>query len=100
MTDSLSDDARLRATEAQMRRALGLHNTIPTQAATIPPTTSPGASSPQRRRFVRDGEVPVSVLHRDQDGGASTNKLDAARQALREQIEAREQAERRLQEAE
>ena len=27
MTDSLSDDARLRATEAQMHRALGLHNT-------------------------------------------------------------------------
>ena len=37
MTDSLSDDARLRATEAQMRRALGLHNTSPTQAATVPP---------------------------------------------------------------
>ena len=98
MTDSLSDDARLRATEAQMRRALGLHNTSPTQA-TIPPTASPGASSPQRRRFVRDGEVPVSVLHRDQDGGASTNKLDAARQALREHVEAREQAEHLLQEA-
>ena len=99
MTDSLSDDARMRATEAHMRRALGLHNTSPTQA-TIPPTTSPVTSSPQRRRFVRDGEVPVSVLHRDQDGGASTNKLDAARQALREQVEARERAEHLLREAE
>ena len=100
MTDSLSDDARLRATEAQMRRALGLHNTTPMQAATIPPTTSPGASSPQRRRFVRDGEVPVSLLHRDRDGGAGTNKLDATRPALREQVEARERAEHLLQEAE
>jgi hypothetical protein len=99
MIDSLSDDARLRATEAQMRRALGLHNASPTQDRPVPPPTSPVASSPQRRRFVRDGEVPVSVFHRDQDGGASTNKLDAARQALREQIEAREQAEHLLQEA-
>ena len=55
------------------------------------PPASPGASSPQRRRFVRDGEVPVSVIRRDQDDGANTNKLDATRQALREQIEAREQ---------
>ena len=99
MTDSLSDDARLRATEAQMRRALGLHNASPTQDRPIPPTASPGASSPQRRRFVRDGEVPVSVIRRDQDDGANTNKLDATRQALREQIEAREQAEHLLQEA-
>jgi flagellar biosynthesis GTPase FlhF len=99
MTDSLSDDARLRATEAQMRRALGLHDISPTQTVPIPPPASPGASSPQRRRFVRDGEVPVSVIRRDQDDGANTNKLDATRQALREQIEAREQAEHLLQEA-
>ena len=99
MTDSLSDDARLRATEAQMRRALGLYNASPTQDRPVPPPASPGASSPQRRRFVRDGEVPVSVIRRDQDEGANTNKLDATRQALREQIEAREQAEHLLQEA-
>jgi hypothetical protein len=43
--------------------------------------------------------VPVSVIRRDQDDGANTNKLDATRQALREQIEAREQAEHLLQEA-
>jgi hypothetical protein len=98
MTDSLSDDARLRATEVQMRRALGLHNASPTQAAPIPPPAS-GGSSPQRRRFVRDGEVPVSVIRRDQDDGANTNKLDATRQALRDQIEARECAEHLLQEA-
>ena len=71
----------------------------PQRKTTCSSTASPGASSPQRRRFVRDGEVPVSVIHRDQDDGASTNKLDATRQALREQIEAREQAEHLLQEA-
>src|SRR6476646_4267597 len=99
MTDSLSDDARLRATEEQMRRALGLHNSSPMQDRPVPPPASPVASSPHRRRFVRDGEVPVSVIHRDQDDGANTNKLEATRQALREQIEARERAEHLLQEA-
>jgi len=99
MTDSLSDDARLRATEEQMRRALGLHNASPTQDRPVPSPASPGASSPHRRRFVRDGEVPVSVIHRDQDDGANTNKLEATRQALREQIEARERVEHLLQEA-
>ena len=82
-----------------MRRALGLHNSSPTQDRPVPPPASPVASSPHRRRFVRDGEVPVSVIHRDQDDGANTNKLEATRQALREQIEAREQAEHLLQEA-
>jgi hypothetical protein len=88
MTDSLSDDARLRAAEAQMRRALGLHNASPTQDRPVPSPAALGASSPQRRRFVRDGEVPVSVIRRD-----------ATRQALREQIEARERAEHLFQEA-
>jgi flagellar biosynthesis GTPase FlhF len=100
MTDSLSDDARLRATEAQMRRALGLHNTSPTQAVPIPPPASLGGSYPQRRRFVRDGEVPVSVIQRDRVDAAGTNKLDATRQALSEQVVAREHAEHLLQEAE
>jgi len=99
MTDSLSDDARLRATEEQMRRALGLHNASPTQDRPVPSPAAPGASTSQRRRFVRDGEVPVSVIHRDQDDGVNTNKLDATRQALREQIEARERAEHLLHEA-
>jgi hypothetical protein len=39
------------------------------------------------------------VIHRDQEDSASTNKLDAARQALREQVAAREHAEHLLQEA-
>jgi hypothetical protein len=95
MTDTLSDDARLRATEAQMRRALGLHNTSPMQAVPLPTTPSPGASRPQRRRFVRDGEVPVSVIHRDQGDASGT----VTRQALRAQVATREHAEHLLQEA-
>jgi hypothetical protein len=82
-----------------MRRALGLRNTAPTQDRPVPPPTSPGASHSQRRRFIRDGEVPVSVIHRDQDDTPGTNKLDVTRQALREQIAAREHAEHLLQEA-
>ena len=66
----------------------------------FPAATSPVASSPQRRRFARDGEVPVSMIHRDQDEAPGTNKLDATRQALREQIEAREHAEHLLQKTE
>jgi hypothetical protein len=49
-----------------------------------------------RRQFVRDGEVPVTVIHHDEGG---TNKLESARHALRAQIEAREQAEQQLAEA-
>lgn len=41
--------------------------------------------------------MPVTVVHHDD--GAGTNKLDAARQALREQIAARERTERGLEEA-
>ena len=54
---------------------------------------------PQRRRFVRDGEVIVQ--HRDHSaaGDTGTNQLAAARQALREQVAAREDAERLLAEA-
>jgi hypothetical protein len=99
MTDSLSDDERLSATEAQMRRALGLRNT--SQAQAIPPPATPTASTshPQRRRFVRDGEVPVKVVHRDQGDAPGTNALEAARQTLREQVAAREHVEHLLQEA-
>jgi hypothetical protein len=99
MTDSLSDDERLSATEAQMRRALGLRNTSQTQAIPPPATPTASASHPQRRRFVRDGEVPVTVIHRDQGDASGTNALEAARQALREQVAAREHAEHLLQEA-
>jgi hypothetical protein len=94
MTDFPSDDARLRATETQMRHALGLHGGAPTRS-------SAGGSQPQRRRFVRDGEVPVTIIHggHHPDGEAGTNQLDAARQAVRCEAAARERAQRLLEEA-
>jgi hypothetical protein len=94
MTDSPSDDSRLRATETQMRHALGL-------LGDTPPRSSTSGSQPQRRRFVRDGEVPVTVIRRDHqpDGELGTNQLDAARQAVRSEAAARERAERSLNEA-
>jgi hypothetical protein len=98
MSDPPTDELRLRATEAQMRCALGLRDQ-PSSAPKprSPPATTGTAAHPHRRRFVRDGEVPVSVVHHDDWAG--TSKLDAARQALRVQMAAREQAERLLEEA-
>ena len=56
---------------------------------------------PRWRRFVRDGEVPVTVIRRDHqpDGEPGINRLDAARQAIRSEAMARERAERSLEEA-
>jgi hypothetical protein len=94
MTDSPPDDARLRAAETQMRQALGL------RGDTLPRTSTSG-SRPQRRRFVRDGEVPVTVLRgvHQPDGEHGANQLDAARQAIRSEVAAKERAERLLGEA-
>jgi hypothetical protein len=94
MTDSPSDDSRLRATETQMRHALGLHGDAPTRS-------SARGSQPHRHRFVRDGEVPVTILRRDHqpDGEHGANQLDAARQAIRSEATAKVRAERLLEEA-
>ena len=94
MTDFPSDDAHLRATETQMRHVLGLHGGAPTRSTT-------SGSQPQRRRFVRDGEVPVTVIRRDHqpDSEHGANQLDAARQSLRSEAAAREHAERSLTDA-
>jgi len=88
MSDTSNDN--LRETETQMRRVLGL-NHQPTPGHEPPPrtTTGVGAAHPHRRRFVRDGDVPVTVVHREHDQGAGTNKLDAAQEALHEQMAAR-----------
>jgi hypothetical protein len=99
MSQSFSDDARLRATEAQMRRALGLQEQSPTPERGPPVPSTGSTAHPHRRHFVRDGEVPVTMVHRDNDNGSGSNKLDAARQALKEQMAARDQAEQLLQEA-
>jgi len=101
MTDSPPDDARPGSAEANMRRALGLHGDASRQSATDHSTSIMQGSHPQRRRFVRDGEVPVTVIHRDHrpEDSSSINQLDAARQAIRSQATAREHAERALAEA-
>jgi hypothetical protein len=99
MSDSSNADQHLRATEAQMRRALGLEGHTSPASAHQPSTPAPNGVHRGHRRFVRDGEVPVTILHHEQNEGSGTNKLDEARKALQDQIAAREHAERQLQEA-
>jgi hypothetical protein len=66
MSEQSSDELRLRATEAQMRRALGLDNSGPVRAQqTIQPSMTSSKASPHRHHFVRDGEVPVTVIYHD-----------------------------------
>jgi len=95
MTDDPSD-ARLGAAELQMRRALGLgRETSPVSQVTHSPNASNGPH--QRRHFARDGDVPVTIVH--SDSGGRLQQLDTARQALRQQTAAREEAERALADA-
>ena len=84
-----------------MRHALGLRGNTPSRSMADHPMTSASGSQPPRRRFVRDGEVPVTVIRRDHqpDGEPGTNQLDTARQAIRSEAMARERAERSLDEA-
>ena len=83
-----------------MRRALGLGLRDPTPVPSAPTATRPvqNPSGPHRphRRFVREGEVPVEVVHHE---GAGTNQLEAARQTIRTLTAVREQTERQLAEA-
>jgi hypothetical protein len=97
MNDFPSDDKRLDATEAQMRRALGLQGGSSLAPQPTPPIPAPSGSHRPPRRFVRDGEVPVTIIHRDENSG--TNQLEAARQTIRSLTAAKEQAERLLGEA-
>ena len=83
-----------------MRRALGLRETSSSAPQSAPSSAPVGTARPHRHRFVRDGEVPVTVVHHhDHDDGSSINKIAAARQALHDQVAARERAEHLLQEA-
>ncbi len=106
------DDVRLRAAEAQMRHALGLDGQAqaPRGDEQQPPPQGP---TPDRltlhrppRRFVKDGEVPVTVVRRTHPGEvaaniapAASNQLEAARQTIRSQAVATERAERALNDA-
>jgi hypothetical protein len=79
-----------------MRRALGLdRETSP--ASQLTHSSNPSNGPHQRRHFARDGDVPVTMVH--SDSGSRFQQLDAARQALRQQTAAREEAERLLADA-
>jgi hypothetical protein len=93
MSEIESDDPRLRATEEQMRRALGLR-----QGSSPSGQVSSNVPHPQRRQFVRDGDVPVEVLH-GPDNSSRVNQLAAIREAQQAQTTARVEAERMLAEA-
>jgi len=96
MTDSSADDVRLRATEVQMRRALGLQDASPRSKGEYQPTPTIATRRPPRH-FVRDGEVPVTFVHRDyRRDGPSGSDLNTTRQALTEQTTAKKRAERSL----
>ena len=99
MSDPPTDELRLRVAEEQMRRALGLRENLSSVPQSAPPAAPARPAPPHRRRFVRDGEVPVTLVHHDHDDGAGINKITATRQALHEQVAARERAEHLLQEA-
>jgi hypothetical protein len=80
-----------------MRRALGLQSDGPSQPTPNVPNSTPTMGlHPQRRRFVRDGEVTVQHKEHSAAAETGTNQLAVARQALREQTAAREEAERAL----
>ena len=90
MTDN-SSDARLRATELQMC-APGLDREAPsdTSMAHTPNSTN---GPHQRRHFARDGEVPVTVIHRH-NGHNVASELDDAKRPLLTRTTVREEAER------
>jgi hypothetical protein len=85
MSESLHDDASLRATEAQMRRALGLAANTQVRSTPIHSTSATYGSHRQKHRFIRDGEVPVTFVRRNRYpvSELGTNQLDAARPDVR-----------------
>ncbi|MBV8536175.1 MAG: hypothetical protein JO128_11320, partial [Alphaproteobacteria bacterium] len=112
--DLLPDTSQIDDTEAQMRRALGLGSEPRGEA---PPRRAEQDSSSHRlhmpeqfsanrrkRRFVQDGEVPVTVVHGRRELGpdanaAPVNRVEAAEALAKAERSAREQAERALQDA-
>jgi hypothetical protein len=82
-----------------MRRALGWKDASPRSKGEYQPTPTIAMHRPPRH-FVRDGEVPVTVVHRDhRRSDASGSDLDTIRQALTEQTAEKEHAERSLEQA-
>jgi len=110
----------MQAAEARMRRALGLdgeqlRSRPPQERLDSPQRTVERFSTPgHKRRFVNDGEVPVTLVHglvsgrREQSDGNGTrggsnaqptNRLEVAEAALTAEIATRERVERTLAEA-
>jgi hypothetical protein len=108
-TDANGEPAYMQDVEAQMRRALGLFGGGVRKQEQERPAPSPAPRQTDRfagghahkRRFVQDGEVPVTVLHarRDHPADAPQNRLEAVEAALNHERALREKAERALAEA-
>lgn len=119
-SESTAANDPMRAAEARMRRALGLEGDQLRSRAPqerIDPSSRPAERfSPQghKRRFVHDGEVPVTLVHglvpgrrEHPDGNGTragtnaqpTNRLEVAEAALASEIANRERAERALAES-
>jgi hypothetical protein len=119
-SDSASAADPMQAAEARMRRALGLDGeqlrTRPPQdrAETAPRPAERFVAPGHKRRFVHDGEVPVTLVHglvsnrrehadgngaRGNGNGQPTNRLEVAEAALAAEIATRERSERELKEA-
>ncbi|HET6607274.1 MAG TPA: hypothetical protein VFG62_11420 [Rhodopila sp.] len=114
------DIAPIDEAESQMRKALGLLGETPRHrpdAERVEVSSRPsGSLGPfggglHRRRFVQDGDVPVTVLRRDQqhdsiphrtapsNGAPTSSRLQRAEAALAAETALRERAERALNEA-
>jgi hypothetical protein len=99
--------------EQQMRKALGLHGEGPRSRPEGEPQQRAGGGFMQgvhRRRFVQDGEVPVTVVRRDPpdngnahggmgQSGPTSSRLQRVEAALASETAGRERAERALHEA-
>ena len=84
MSQSPPDHARLRTTEAQMRRALGLPADTPARTTAIQSTSATHGSHQKRHQFVRDGEVQVTFIRREHVPG-----FGAVRQSIRSKAAAK-----------
>jgi hypothetical protein len=106
----LMSDIENAETESGVRRALGLDGVAPGSDRGTQ-VHRPHTPDHQKRRFAREGEVPVVILHgRTEHGRRSAkddgsigplprNRLEIAEATLREEREARARAERSLIEA-
>src|SRR6185437_9902883 len=109
-SDPLSlDTSLMQAAEARMRRALGLEGagSKPRPQERANDTAPRMPQMGHKRRFVQDGEVPVTLVSPRREepalnrgsGPAGPSRLEAAEAALAAEIANRQQAERALAEA-